>query len=570
MLQIERLADRHNNHNRELVEAVLRLYQEAFPYYPKYASRIAQLIETPIEADFESVLLVAKGSKNRLLGFVLFFYFRDLNFAYLDYLATSKSRIGRGIGAALYESAQQWLKGIGCQGLLMDVPTDDPKRLLDPKELKTNQKRLAFYEQYGARPLTNTGYETIVTRANKGFFTLLVYDALSKKAKGPQKAEVAQAITRIHRIKGDMGPDDPALLEILASLKDDPLALRPLKYAVAPKAPKVNARPIELINIGDGHQIHHLKEKGYVEKPARIEALKEGLKGLNLIERKIQNFPIEALYAVHSRGMVQYLEQAGKRLTPKELLYPTVFPLRRADRIPKTWDMRAGYYCIDTFTPLTANVFKAAQRAAYGALSGAKLIEEGSELVYVMCRPPGHHAQKNAYGGFCYFNNASLAANRLSARGKVAFIDLDYHHGNGSQDIFYQRSDVLFLSIHGHPSQAYPYFAGFADEKGEGEGVGYNVNYPLYPGIKDEEYLQTLQKAIRRIRKSNAQYLVVSLGLDIMTGDPTGSFFITKEGMFEIGKTLKSLGLPTLVVQEGGYSLKNLRTGLRHFFVGIS
>ncbi|MBD3291915.1 MAG: acetylpolyamine amidohydrolase, partial [Armatimonadia bacterium] len=183
-----------------------------------------------------------------------------------------------------------------------------------------------------------------------------------------------------------------------------------------------------------------------------------------------------------------------------------------------------------------------------------------------VCRPPGHHAERRVYGGFCYFNNAAIAAHHLSAHGTVAVLDIDYHHGNGTQDIFYQRSDVLTVSIHGHPDREYPYFSGFADETGEGEGAGFNRNLPLRPGTKSAAYLRSLAEALRVIRRFDPAFLVVSLGLDTLRGDPTGTFELTGGALGEVAGRVAALGPPMLIVQEGGYNLRSIRRGARAFF----
>jgi acetoin utilization deacetylase AcuC-like enzyme len=173
------------------------------------------------------------------------------------------------------------------------------------------------------------------------------------------------------------------------------------------------------------------------------------------------------------------------------------------------------------------------------------------------------------YGGFCYFNNAAIAANALSADGKVATLDIDFHHGNGTQEIFYARSDVLTVSIHGDPSYAYPYFAGFADERGEGAGEGYNHNFPLGENIGDDEYLRTLEQALELIEHFAPRYLVLSVGLDIAKGDPTGAWAMTPEGFERIGGAIAGLGMPTLAVQEGGYDTRVLGRNARFFLSGL-
>jgi len=233
------------------------------------------------------------------------------------------------------------------------------------------------------------------------------------------------------------------------------------------------------------------------------------------------------------------------------------------------WEMQAGYYCIDTFTPVTANAYLAAKTAVNVVLIGAEVVARGSGDCYVLCRPPGHHAESRVFGGFCYLNAAAIASQFLSKLGKVAFIDIDHHHGNGSQEIFYERSDVYVINIHSHPQSCYPYFAGYADETGNGEGLGYNRNFPLFPGTDEELYLKTLREALSLFRAFDPKFLVVSLGFDIMQGDPTGTFNLTKESMEAIGKELSGLSLPTLIVQESGYSLRNLKVGAQNFFRGF-
>jgi acetoin utilization deacetylase AcuC-like enzyme len=328
-------------------------------------------------------------------------------------------------------------------------------------------------------------------------------------------------------------------------------------------------RPIKVL-VTEDHKIHHVRERGYVERPARIESVLKGLADLPIERLPVRHYDEKPIRAVHDSDFVSYLAAVCKKMEPNETVYPYVFPIRRPERKPRDRATRAGYYCIDTFTPLSRPAYQAARAAVDCAVSGAELLLQGEHLVYSLCRPPGHHSERRVYGGFCYFNNAAVAAQRLTQRGKVALIDIDFHHGNGSQDIFYRRDDVLVISLHGHPNHAYPYFSGFTDERGEGAGRGFNVNFPLPEGIDDARYLQVLALAIRRIREFKPTHLVVSFGVDIMRGDPTGSFVVTTQGMQRIGEALARLELPTLVVQEGGYSLRNLVRGPRAFLSGLS
>jgi len=231
--------------------------------------------------------------------------------------------------------------------------------------------------------------------------------------------------------------------------------------------------------------------------------------------------------------------------------------------------VRAGYYCIDTFTPLNRNAWSAARGAVDCALSACDAVLGGYRLAYALVRPPGHHAEHRSFGGFCYFNSSAVAAHYLSDYGRVAVLDLDYHHGNGTQSIFYDRADVLTLSIHGHPNYVYPHFSGFSDEKGEGSGEGYNVNYPLPEQITVDQYQKTLAKALRRIGRFKPLYLIIALGVDTAKGDPTGSWLLKGGDFHKNGFMTGELGLPTLIVQEGGYSTQTLGINVRHFFEGL-
>ncbi|MFM2308626.1 MAG: hypothetical protein RLY87_746, partial [Chloroflexota bacterium] len=179
-------------------------------------------------------------------------------------------------------------------------------------------------------------------------------------------------------------------------------------------------------------------------------------------------------------------------------------------------------------------------------------------LSYARCRPPGHHAGTDMCGGYCYLNNAAVAADILSQHGNVAILDIDIHHGNGTQQIFAARADVLFVSLHGHPDECYPYFMGFADEHGHGAGVGTTINIPLAFGCDDETYLAHIDVALGHIRAHGATALVLSAGFDTFGGDPLGGFALTRQCYTAIGARCAALGIPIVVIQEGGYAVAAL------------
>jgi acetoin utilization deacetylase AcuC-like enzyme len=322
--------------------------------------------------------------------------------------------------------------------------------------------------------------------------------------------------------------------------------------------------------VNDQHSIHHVNDRGYVEAPVRIKSITTELDKTRLFEPvKPRSFGIGIIEQVHKPEFVHFLRKACANVPAGKSVYPYVFPVRNRTRPPRELPLRAGYYCIDTFTPLNSNAYKAARGAVDCALTGVDCLLDGSRVAYALVRPPGHHAEYEAFGGFCYFNSSAIAAHQLSKQGKVALLDIDYHHGNGAQDIFYRRRDVYTISIHGHPRYTYPYFSGFEDEKGEGEGKGFNLNLPLPENIDGDRYRKELTLALDRIRKFTPQFLVLALGLDTAKGDPTGSFQLMAKDFRENGRLIGQLGLPVLVVQEGGYKTQTLGVNARHFFDGL-
>jgi acetoin utilization deacetylase AcuC-like enzyme len=209
---------------------------------------------------------------------------------------------------------------------------------------------------------------------------------------------------------------------------------------------------------------------------------------------------------------------------------------------------------MDLSACIVEGTYQAALASVNCALSAAQAVAGGQRSSFALCRPPGHHAGRDYAGGYCFINNAAVAAHWLSSRGRVAVLDIDYHAGNGTQDIFYSRDDVFTISIHADPDFEYPHFIGFASERGKGRGFTFHHNFPLPKGTGDAEYLKTLDKAISLIRDFKPVYLIVSAGMDIFADDPLGTIKVTTDGIGEIGKRIASLDLPTVLVMEGGYA----------------
>ncbi len=252
------------------------------------------------------------------------------------------------------------------------------------------------------------------------------------------------------------------------------------------------------------------------------------------------------------------LDAANERTQP----FPSVWPVRslRSDVEPTNFTGRLGLYSMDNGTPLVAGTWAAAKAGAAAAASAALIVAQGARAVVCATRPPGHHAGADFMGGYCFLNNAAIAAQALRNGGcaKVAILDVDYHHGNGTQSIFYDRADVLFVSIHGDPHTEYPFYLGHANETGEAEGAGFNLNLPLPAGCSANTWFAALETACTRVGRYGADALVVSLGLDTFAGDPICKFTLEPDDFTRLGQRLNRLGLPTVFILEGGYAAKAL------------
>jgi acetoin utilization deacetylase AcuC-like enzyme len=418
--------------------------------------------------------------------------------------------------------------------------------------------------------ITGTAYERKRPGREEGE-PYILFDSLGAP-RVPKSEEVRGMVRALLYRKYGYPRSDEYAHSVVESVREGRVGLQEPRGRTAPSKPVTHHdvyAPLKVL-VTPQHQLHHVRERGYVERPVRVERILQqvrSLAGVEIVE--VKEHPEEAITAVHDPDFVRYLREVCLKLSDGQAVYPYVFPIRHRARKPVDDEVQSGYYCIDTFTPLTHNAYIAARAAVNCALTGAELVRRGEQLAYAVCRPPGHHAESAVYGGFCYFNNASIAANVLSAEGRVAVLDIDFHHGNGTQEIFYDRADVLTVSIHGDPSYAYPYFAGFADERGEGAGDGFNHNYPLGENITDDEYLTTLEQALERVESFAPRFLVLSVGLDIAKGDPTGAWGITTEGFERIGGAIAGLGLPMLVVQEGGYDTRVIGRNARSFLSGL-
>ncbi len=553
------------------LEEVQRIFRSYFgSAYENYADAIPELLRRQGDLGRRTILLTAEREAGHVAAFALAFHYADLDATLLDFLVVDPKVRQRGVGGALYEALRDYLARMGSRGLYFETRPDDPDLEPDPALRRENRARIRFYERYGARVITGTGYEKKRAGQESGE-PYLMFDSLSEPRQ-PSAEEVRGMMAAILFRKYGYDRTDPYAIALLDSVAEDPVALQPPRKAVAPARP---APPPELFRrikvlVPPQHELHHVRERGYVERPVRVARIVDALRALPGVEFEDQReFGVEPIEAVHDPDFVRYLERVCSTLPKDETVYPYVFPIRFPDRKPEDEAIQAGYYCIDTFTPLTYNAYIAARAAVNCALSGAELVRGGELLAYSVCRPPGHHAERRVYGGFCYFNSAAIAANVLSAEGRVAVLDIDFHHGNGTQDIFYERGDVLTLSIHGDPSYAYPYFAGFDDEIGEGQGEGCNVNIPLPEEVDDDGYLSALRSMVGVIERFAPKYLVISLGLDIAKGDPTGAWLISPQGFERIGLMLGALQLPTLIVQEGGYDTRVLGRNARQFIRGI-
>jgi acetoin utilization deacetylase AcuC-like enzyme len=331
------------------------------------------------------------------------------------------------------------------------------------------------------------------------------------------------------------------------------------------------------------HRLHHgveLKDgviSASFEEPARAETVLARVQSTQLGEvASPTRYDAGHYVGAHSEAYVGFLAGAWDEWQatgrPGQAL-PLVWPVRGlpSTRMPDFIDGKLGFFSMDAGAPINAGTWDAVRASADCALSGIDALAAGASGAFALCRPPGHHAGHAFMGGYCYLNNAAIAAQHALAGGaqRVAILDVDFHHGNGTQEIFYERADVLFASIHGDPSVSYPYFSGFADERGVGAGEGFTLNLPMPKGTAWDTYEAALQTALAAIRRHAPDLLVVSLGVDTFEHDPISHFRLRTADYPRIGAAIASLRIPALFVMEGGYMVDEIGVNAVNVLLGF-
>lgn len=558
--------------NRTAIEQVQEIIRSQFDDLADNKVReIPERLLNPMKFDFRSVLFVCDDRKGRVKGFALLSVEPTLRFGFLDLIAIAATTKGGGVGSALYQRVQEECVNLGFEWLFFECQTDLPHYNPDLDTLKANKARLRFYERMGARPVLGTLYERPrEANANNAYF-LMADDLDSGQALTCENAKNVALTILMRKYKKTMGRK--LINEVVNSFFENEMHIRPPQYVKNRKPHIYPPTPRDkkiILCVTDRHAMHDIKNQGYAEQPVRVSSILEELDKTHLFEHVARkHFSDKYILDVHDRRFVNYFREVALSIEPDQTLFPDVFPIRKNVGTPKNIRTHAGYYCIDIYSPINRNAYLAARDAVDATLTAARHVEDGAQFAYALVRPPGHHASHDSFGGYCYFNSTAIAAQYLSRSSRVAILDLDYHHGNGQEDIFYTRSDVLTISIHADPSFEYPYFSGYKEDIGDKDGAGFNLNIPLKRAIDGVEHLKAIHKAIKKIRAYKPDVLVIALGLDTAKNDPSGTWLLESQDFHANGLALGKLNYPTLIVQEGGYDCSVLGKNALAFLTGI-
>jgi acetoin utilization deacetylase AcuC-like enzyme len=312
------------------------------------------------------------------------------------------------------------------------------------------------------------------------------------------------------------------------------------------------------------------------EVPARADVLLGAVRSRGLTIKPAVDHGLVPIERIHDADYLAFLRTAFVRWQALPgsgpILRAPAYAVRHKARRPDAVAGQAGWYLSSVSAPIVAATWIAALGSAQAAIDAADSVVSGERYAYALCRPPGHHAHTDMAGGFCYLNNAAIAAQRMldSGTGPIAILDFDVHHGNGTQQIFYERDAVHYVSAHGDPAGLYPWFAGYEDETGAGKGLGWNLNLPLSPGTGDAMFPAAVGHGLDAIATRRPAVLIVSVGFDAQQGDPSANLAVTAAGFERVGRHVAALGLPTVLIQEGGYLVERLAANLTAFLTGLA
>jgi acetoin utilization deacetylase AcuC-like enzyme/GNAT superfamily N-acetyltransferase len=570
MFRIRKIYDDVSVANKNAIKQVQSIIKKQFPAARQEdLEKIPLQLHDPVKYKYRSVLFVADDASGRVKGFAVLLHLMDIGVTYLELISSAPRKTGGGIGGVLYERVREESVKLKAKGLFFECSIDDSLRVSDPDLLAQNRARMRFYERYGTYPIINNVYDSPVKPGDEDLYYLM-YDALDQER--PLSQELTRQVVRAILDRKYRHIISPEMIdEVADSFRDDPAVLRDPQYKSRPVEVKRNEHATIGLVVNEKHAIHHVSDRGYLESPIRVPQILKEISRTGLFTRvDPRKTPSALLRRIHDPEYLAFLRAVCQQLPADKSIYPSVFPGRNCFRKSRDVEVQLGCFCTDTMTPLNGNAYLAASGAVDCAVTAAELLLEEYPMAYALVRPPGHHAEWSKFGGFCYFNSTAAAAEYLSDYGRVAVLDIDFHHGNGTQDIFYERPDVLTISIHCDPSTTYPFFSGFSNETGKGAGEGYNVNLPLPEHCSAEDYRAGLKKMLKRVLAFQPDYLIVALGLDTAKTDPTGTWSLVGKDFEKNGRMIGALRLPTLIVQEGGYRTRTLGFNARHFFEGLN